>query len=120
MTPPPGPSWRRRLRVIGYHDLERRPGFKLAMQVVGDRWYDGRPRADSGETIRVSKVANAAGTAQWTAGDAFTIVQSFSWWSSTTYDNGPATAWYVSFSDGDVGAHDKTVGNVVLPARGGS
>lgn len=27
------------LRLLGYHDLERRPAFKLALQVVMDRWY---------------------------------------------------------------------------------
>jgi hypothetical protein len=25
--------------LVGYHDLGRRPGFKMAMQVVGGRWY---------------------------------------------------------------------------------
>ena len=25
--------------VVGYHDLDARPVFKLAMQVVEDRWY---------------------------------------------------------------------------------
>ncbi len=29
----------RNLRLVGYHDLERRPAFKLALQVVKDRWY---------------------------------------------------------------------------------
>lgn len=27
------------LEVVGYHDLEGNPGFKLAMQEVGDRWF---------------------------------------------------------------------------------
>ncbi|MFQ5880092.1 MAG: LVIVD repeat-containing protein [Dehalococcoidia bacterium] len=27
------------LAVVGYHDLENRPGFKMGMQVVNDRWY---------------------------------------------------------------------------------
>ena len=27
------------LRLVGYHDLERRPAFKLALQVVDGRWY---------------------------------------------------------------------------------
>lgn len=39
MTGPPGRSWRQRLSVVGYHDLDGRPGFKLAMQRAGDRWY---------------------------------------------------------------------------------
>ena len=25
--------------LVSYHDLEGKPAFKLAMQVVGDRWY---------------------------------------------------------------------------------
>jgi hypothetical protein len=25
--------------LVGYHDLDRRPGFKMAMQVVAGRWY---------------------------------------------------------------------------------
>ena len=25
--------------LVGYHDLDGRPGFKLALQTVGDRWY---------------------------------------------------------------------------------
>jgi hypothetical protein len=29
----------RNMALLGYHDLEGRPGFKLAMQVVDDRWY---------------------------------------------------------------------------------
>src|SRR3990170_4088035 len=27
------------LAVVGYHDLENRPGFKMGMQVVDGRWY---------------------------------------------------------------------------------
>src|SRR5919108_1966122 len=36
---PPGQSWSYRVRVVGYHDLDARPGFKLAMQEVGGRFY---------------------------------------------------------------------------------
>jgi len=25
--------------LIGYHDLDGKPGFKLALQVQNDRWY---------------------------------------------------------------------------------
>ena len=39
MTPPPGQSWSHRVRVVGYHDLDARPAFKLAMQEVGGRFY---------------------------------------------------------------------------------
>src|SRR5436190_5977951 len=27
------------MEVVGYHDLDGRPGFKMGLQVVGDRWY---------------------------------------------------------------------------------
>jgi len=36
---PPGQSWSHRVRVVGYHDLDARPAFKLAMQEVGGRFY---------------------------------------------------------------------------------
>jgi hypothetical protein len=39
MPVPPGPSWSDRVRVVGYSDLDGRPGFKLAMQEVGSRFY---------------------------------------------------------------------------------
>lgn len=31
--------FRDRVELVGYHDLDKRPGFKLAMQEVDDRWY---------------------------------------------------------------------------------
>ena len=36
---PPGQSWSHRVTVVGYSDLDGRPGFKLAMQEVGGRFY---------------------------------------------------------------------------------
>jgi hypothetical protein len=36
---PSGSSWSDRLEVVGYSDLDGRPGFKLAMQQVGQRFY---------------------------------------------------------------------------------
>ena len=36
---PPGQSWSHRVRVAGYHDLDARPAFKLALQEVGGRFY---------------------------------------------------------------------------------
>jgi hypothetical protein len=35
----PGPPSAHGFTVVGYHDLDGRPGFKLAMQVVDGRWY---------------------------------------------------------------------------------
>jgi hypothetical protein len=40
------------LRLVGYHDLDKRPSIKMAMQVVDDRWYLYLgPLWDSGITI---------------------------------------------------------------------
>src|SRR6267378_2196277 len=35
---PPGPWTGRNIRVVGYSETNRRPGFKLAIQEVGGRW----------------------------------------------------------------------------------
>src|SRR4051812_29097917 len=39
VTPPPETLERHGIEVAGYHDLDGRPGFKLALQRHGDRWY---------------------------------------------------------------------------------
>ncbi|MDP9483372.1 MAG: hypothetical protein M3P84_09140 [Chloroflexota bacterium] len=36
---PPGDHWLRGMEIVGYHDLDRRPGFKMAIQEVAGRWY---------------------------------------------------------------------------------
>jgi len=36
---PPGEAYAKNVEVVGYSDLGGRPGFKLAMQEVGGRWY---------------------------------------------------------------------------------
>jgi hypothetical protein len=35
---PSGPSWNHRVAVVGYSDLDGRPGFKLTLQEVGGRF----------------------------------------------------------------------------------
>ncbi len=40
-------------------------------------------------------LSNAAGTGQWSEGDAFIAVQSDVYWSSSSYVAQPSTAWYV-------------------------
>lgn len=45
-------------------------------------------------------LSNAAGTAQWTEGDAFSGVQTSNYWSSATFANGTSHAWNVSLNDG--------------------
>lgn len=39
MTLPPGQFWCHNMEVVGYSDLQERPGFKLALQEVEGRWY---------------------------------------------------------------------------------
>jgi len=69
----------------------------------------------------VPALSNAAGTAQWTEGDAFTNVISTNYWSSTTRVVGPGFAWVVDFGNGNVNGNNKTfIGGHVLPVRGGS
>ena len=35
----PGVAEQDRMELVGYHDLERRPAFKIAMQEIGGRWF---------------------------------------------------------------------------------
>ncbi|MBI4522820.1 MAG: hypothetical protein HY695_03290 [Deltaproteobacteria bacterium] len=39
MAPVPIPHFAHNVEVLGYHDLQGRPAFKLAVQEVNDRWY---------------------------------------------------------------------------------
>jgi len=39
ITNAPATAESRGIELVGYHDLERNPGFKLALQRVGDRYY---------------------------------------------------------------------------------
>lgn len=32
-------GYAKNFELVGYHDLESRPAFKIAMQVVDQRWY---------------------------------------------------------------------------------
>ena len=62
---------------------------------------------------------NTAGTGQWTPGDPFTNVQSFYYWSSTTYVSATNNAWYVQMINGVVAFRWKINGNYVWPVRAG-
>jgi hypothetical protein len=44
-------------------------------------------------------LVNTIGDAQWTEGDAFTGVQSYSYWSSTEYDSTHAWSAYMNFGN---------------------
>jgi hypothetical protein len=64
-------------------------------------------------------LSNAAGTAQWTEGDAFSGVLSGTYLSSSSYAIGPQYAWYVHLGYGDVSATTKTSTYYVWPVRAG-
>jgi hypothetical protein len=64
-------------------------------------------------------LSNAAGTGQWTEGDAFSGVEMPSW-SSTTDVYTPSSALYLAFGNGAVGQTNKTSTDYfVWPVRGG-
>jgi hypothetical protein len=65
-------------------------------------------------------LSNAAGTDQWTEGDAFSNVQSTSYWSSTTIPDRPNHAWLIYLSDGQMIHVEKiSITGRVWPVRGG-
>ena len=64
-------------------------------------------------------LSDAAGTVQWTDGDAFTGVQSGNYWSSTTSAASKLTARFVFLFNGSVSNGNKTVNLFVWPVRGG-
>ncbi|MGH8057545.1 MAG: hypothetical protein ACREOH_09965 [Candidatus Entotheonellia bacterium] len=63
--------------------------------------------------------AVAAGTAQWTEGDAFSGVLSSFGWSSTTFAVFPGNAWVVNLSVGSTIGADGGNTNLAWPVRGG-
>jgi hypothetical protein len=64
-------------------------------------------------------VPNTAGTGKWTSGAPFTGVQSWYYWSSTTYAADTTDAWLVYLGHGGVNPDDKTATFYVWPVRGG-
>ena len=36
---PPGRHWLRNMQIVSYHDLDGRPGFKMAVHEAGGRWF---------------------------------------------------------------------------------
>ncbi len=64
-------------------------------------------------------ISNAAGTGQWTEGDAFDgILQSNLYWSSTTYAGNAEAAWVAIFNSGNVSMTIKVGYFYVWPVRG--
>ena len=39
MSFPPGQSYSKNMEAVGYHDLQGKPGFKLALHKVGERFF---------------------------------------------------------------------------------
>ncbi len=64
-------------------------------------------------------LSDAAGTAQWTEGDAFSGVQSEIYWSSTSLALFPWDAWDLVLTLGFVDSNAKSSTRFVWPVRGG-
>ncbi len=64
-------------------------------------------------------LSDAAGTGQWSEGDAFSGVSSSSYWSSTSIPVIPDHAWVVFFGYAGVFERAKTVSYYVWPVRDG-
>ena len=64
-------------------------------------------------------LSSASGTSQWTNGNAFVGVQSYYYWSSTTYSYHAPSAWNVYLSNGGVNYVNKTSTYYVWPVRAG-
>ena len=63
---------------------------------------------------------NTAGTGQWTEGDPFINVQSYYYWSSTTYASTTYYAWLARMKHGNVHYGNKSGLDYVWPVRGGN
>ena len=64
-------------------------------------------------------VPNTTGTGQWSEGDPFNNVQSYSYWSSPTDASTTVSAWGVNVYSGRVYDFSKTSYGYVWPVRGG-
>ena len=64
-------------------------------------------------------LANTQGTAQWTADQPFSSVQSGYYWSSTSHATNASSAWLVGFGGGRLVADGKTFTYYVWPVRAG-
>jgi hypothetical protein len=64
-------------------------------------------------------LSNAAGTAKWSEGNAFSGVQSSSYWSASSNAFNPSYAWDASLYYGIVYSYPKTTNIYVWPVRGG-
>jgi hypothetical protein len=62
---------------------------------------------------------NTLGTGKWAEGNPFQVVQSSSYWSSSTYADSTAYAWFAHFNDGYVNGYDKSINYYVWCVRAG-
>ena len=91
----------------GSHQTDwRLPNVKEFLSLIDWPYYD-------------PALSNAAGTAQWTSGDAFMVPPSGGFWSSTTHALSTGNAWMVYLGNGDVEYRGKTSSLYVWPVRGG-
>ncbi len=70
----------------------------------------------------IPALSDASGTAPWSDGNAFSGVEDYFYWSSSSaHTNVPDVAWTLDLYDGFVGGKDKTISGVVYvwPVRGG-
>ena len=63
--------------------------------------------------------AQQANGVAWLNGQGLASVQSYYYWSASTYANNPANAWGVQMNDGSVFAGNKSYDYYVWPVRGG-
>jgi hypothetical protein len=64
-------------------------------------------------------ILDTSGDGCWSEGDPFTDVQTFFYWSATSYAPNPTGAWIAALLFGGVGTNDKSSFNYVWPVRGG-
>ncbi|MEN8216053.1 MAG: DUF1566 domain-containing protein [Pseudomonadota bacterium] len=64
-------------------------------------------------------LSNAAGTAHWKEGDAFSRVRMKRYWSSSPITSRPGSVWSVNFGGGNVVISSETDSHYVWPMRGG-
>jgi hypothetical protein len=82
----------------------RLPSIRELKSLICARYYD-------------PTLSNAQGTGPWSDGNAFSPVQSFYYWSSTTSAANTAFAWLFAFNHGYTGADAKTTAYCLWPVR---
>ena len=64
-------------------------------------------------------LSNTEGTGKWSSDDPFTNVQSFYYWSSTTYASITSNSWLILMGYGHMNYNNKSFNCYVWPIRGG-